>query len=108
MASFMDDPRVQQYIGDGMQFMEKHTNEFDVIITDSSDPQGNSSINPRVGFPIILIMKKLSGILVFHKLNFCFYVKCCCFRLQCFKLMFFCWIFPFCKLHTIIFAVEKL
>ena len=40
MATSMDDPRVSQYIGDGMQFMEKHQNEFDVIITDSSDPQG--------------------------------------------------------------------
>ena len=40
MAKYMDDPKVNQYIGDGMQFMQKHEDEFDVIITDSSDPQG--------------------------------------------------------------------
>ena len=40
MAKAMSDPKVTQHIGDGLQFMEKHKNEFDVIITDSSDPQG--------------------------------------------------------------------
>ncbi|CAK8686843.1 unnamed protein product [Clavelina lepadiformis] len=40
MSQSMSDPRVTQLIGDGMKFMEKHKNEFDVIITDSSDPQG--------------------------------------------------------------------
>jgi len=40
MAASMDDSRVTQYIGDGLKFMREHTNEYDVIITDSSDPQG--------------------------------------------------------------------
>ena len=44
MASAMSDQRLTQYIGDGMQFMEKHKNEFDIVITDSSDPHGKSSV----------------------------------------------------------------
>nr|CAB3266568.1 spermidine synthase [Phallusia mammillata] len=40
MSNCFNDPRVIQHIGDGVAFMEKHTNEFDVIITDSSDPEG--------------------------------------------------------------------
>jgi len=40
MAKGFDDPKVNLYIGDGFEFMDKHRNEFDVIITDSSDPEG--------------------------------------------------------------------
>lgn len=40
MAESFGDRRVTQYIGDGLVFMEKHESEFDVIITDSSDPIG--------------------------------------------------------------------
>jgi len=40
MAHSFSDPRVNKYVGDGIKFMEKYTNHFDVIITDSSDPQG--------------------------------------------------------------------
>ncbi|XP_078487009.1 spermidine synthase [Ciona intestinalis] len=40
MSKSMDDPRVTQFVGDGLAFMREHKAEFDVIITDSSDPQG--------------------------------------------------------------------
>jgi spermidine synthase len=33
-------PNVSVHIGDGFQFLRERTNEFDVIITDSSDPDG--------------------------------------------------------------------
>jgi len=33
-------PSVQTHIGDGFKFLEDRKNEFDVIITDSSDPEG--------------------------------------------------------------------
>lgn len=33
-------PRVKSHIGDGFQFLQDRKNEFDVIITDSSDPEG--------------------------------------------------------------------
>ncbi|XP_012251763.2 spermidine synthase [Athalia rosae] len=40
MAVGLDNPKVKLYVGDGFQFMKNHKNEFDVIITDSSDPIG--------------------------------------------------------------------
>ena len=33
-------PKVHVHIQDGMEFMAQHKAEFDVIITDSSDPIG--------------------------------------------------------------------
>jgi spermidine synthase len=38
------DPRVKIHIRDGLEFIKEHKNEFDVIITDSSDPDGAFSI----------------------------------------------------------------
>jgi len=40
MAVGFENPKVELYIGDGFEFMKNHVNEFDVIITDSSDPIG--------------------------------------------------------------------
>ena len=33
-------PNVKVHVGDGFKFLEERKNEFDVIITDSSDPEG--------------------------------------------------------------------
>jgi len=33
-------PKVQVHVGDGFKFLADRKNEFDVIITDSSDPEG--------------------------------------------------------------------
>ena len=41
MASGFESPKVKLTIGDGFDFMKKHREEFDVIITDSSDPIGS-------------------------------------------------------------------
>lgn len=38
-----DNPKLKLIIGDGYEFMNKHEGEFDVIITDSSDPVGPAS-----------------------------------------------------------------
>lgn len=40
MAKSYDDPRTRVHIGDGFKFLEEYKNQFDVIITDSSDPEG--------------------------------------------------------------------
>lgn len=42
MASSFSNPKLKLHIGDGLQFMKEHKDEFDVIITDSSDPDGNN------------------------------------------------------------------
>lgn len=40
MAEGYSSPKLTQYIGDGFEYLQEHENEFDVIITDSSDPVG--------------------------------------------------------------------
>lgn len=40
MAKGFKHPAVKTHIGDGFQFLRDRKSEFDVIITDSSDPEG--------------------------------------------------------------------
>jgi spermidine synthase len=40
MAGVYENPKVKVHIGDGFKFLDDYKNEFDVIITDSSDPDG--------------------------------------------------------------------
>lgn len=40
MACGFDSPKLTLTIGDGFEFMKNHQGEYDVIITDSSDPIG--------------------------------------------------------------------
>lgn len=40
MACGFDSPKLTLHIGDGFEYMKNHVGEFDVIITDSSDPVG--------------------------------------------------------------------
>jgi len=40
MAAGFDHPKVKVYVGDGFEYLSSHKNAFDVIITDSSDPEG--------------------------------------------------------------------
>jgi spermidine synthase len=40
MGTGLTNPKLTLHVGDGFQFMAQHCQEFDVIITDSSDPVG--------------------------------------------------------------------
>lgn len=40
LSQCYEDPRVEVFIGDGFKFLPEHENEYDVIVTDSSDPVG--------------------------------------------------------------------
>ncbi|VDM49817.1 unnamed protein product [Toxocara canis] len=40
MSVAFNNPKLNLTIGDGFEFLKKHKNEFDVVITDSSDPIG--------------------------------------------------------------------
>ncbi|XP_011503884.1 PREDICTED: spermidine synthase isoform X2 [Ceratosolen solmsi marchali] len=40
MAKGLTNSKVNLYVGNGYEFVKQHTNEFDVIITDSCDPIG--------------------------------------------------------------------
>ena len=44
IACSFDDQRANIVVGDGFDFMKKHANSFDVIITDSSDPIGELAV----------------------------------------------------------------
>ena len=43
MSCCLDSPKVHINVGDGFQYVKEHPGKFDVIITDSSDPVGESS-----------------------------------------------------------------
>ena len=40
MSIGFEHPNVKVHIGDGLEFLRDKTNQYDVIITDSSDPDG--------------------------------------------------------------------
>ena len=40
MAQGFSNPKSVINVGDGFEYLKNHQNEFDVIITDSSDPEG--------------------------------------------------------------------
>lgn len=40
MAKGFSHPKAVVNVGDGFEYLKNHPNEFDVIITDSSDPEG--------------------------------------------------------------------
>ncbi|XP_015905676.2 spermidine synthase [Parasteatoda tepidariorum] len=44
MAKGFDSPKATIYVGDGAEFVRNHPGEFDVIITDSSDPIGPAQV----------------------------------------------------------------
>jgi spermidine synthase len=44
LAAGYDDPRVELHVMDGARYMDEHHGEYDVIITDSSDPIGPAEV----------------------------------------------------------------
>lgn len=40
MSEGFNHPKVKVHVGDGFKFLDDYKNTFDVIITDSSDPEG--------------------------------------------------------------------
>jgi spermidine synthase len=49
-------------VGDGFEYLKNHPNEFDVIITDSSDPEGTKeSMSNHVNFPIAFVVHVYIG-----------------------------------------------
>ncbi|XP_075974352.1 spermidine Synthase [Anticarsia gemmatalis] len=85
MAVGFDSPKLTLHVGDGFEFMKNHSNEFDIIITDSSDPVGPAvSLFQENYFALMKSALKPNGIvcsqagtvwndleLVSNTLNFC-------------------------------------
>ena len=44
MAVGFDSPKTELHIMDGFQYLKDHKNEFDCIVTDSSDPEGPAEV----------------------------------------------------------------
>lgn len=53
MAKGFEDPKLTLHIGDGFEFIKNHPGEFDVIITDSSDPIGILSCQVETNFHLM-------------------------------------------------------
>ena len=50
LASSFDDPKVEVFYEDGAQFITKHSESYDIIIVDSTDPLGPGQILFQEGF----------------------------------------------------------
>ena len=59
MAESYNNPKLKLHVGDGFEYMKKHQGEYDVIITDSSDPIGNSKSKITKCFQLQLVLKVL-------------------------------------------------
>lgn len=57
-------PKTETYVGDGFKFLEDRKNEFDVIITDSSDPEGPAeSLFQKPYFQLLFGALKEGGVI---------------------------------------------
>ncbi|KAI6172132.1 Spermidine synthase [Aphelenchoides besseyi] len=64
MSSCFSNPKFELHIGDGFEFLKTHKNEYDVIITDSSDPVGPAqSLFGEHYFELINLALRDGGIL---------------------------------------------
>lgn len=55
MAIGFESSKLSLHIGDGFEYMKKHQGEFDVIITDSSDPIGKPIISKHLNVLFIFL-----------------------------------------------------
>ncbi|EGT49477.1 hypothetical protein CAEBREN_25958 [Caenorhabditis brenneri] len=64
MSSGFTHPKLDLFVGDGFEFLKNHVNEFDVIITDSSDPVGPAeSLFGKTYYELLAAALKADGIL---------------------------------------------
>ncbi|TGZ83376.1 spermidine synthase [Ascodesmis nigricans] len=64
MSAGFNSPKATVHVGDGFKFLEKYKNEFDVIITDSSDPEGPAeSLFQKPYFELLFGALKEGGVI---------------------------------------------
>lgn len=64
MAIGFQHPKVKVHVGDGFKFLDDYKNEFDVIITDSSDPEGPAeSLFQKPYFQLLFGALKEGGVI---------------------------------------------
>ena len=90
MAISYQHPKVKVHVGDGFKFLDDYKNEFDVIITDSSDPEGPAeSLFQKPYFELLFGALKEGGVIT---------TQGCTFPLSCALFGVFLGQFP-CKLQ---------
>lgn len=55
MAKGFASPKAMVIVDNGCEYLKQHTNEFDVIITDSTDPEGK--FNQKQRFVLLNFLK---------------------------------------------------
>lgn len=66
-------PKVKVHVGDGFKFLDDYKNEFDVIITDSSDPEGPAeSLFKKPYFELLFGALKEGGVITTQGCTFSF------------------------------------
>jgi predicted membrane-bound spermidine synthase len=79
MAISYQHPKVKVHIGDGFKFLDDYKNEFDVIITDSSDPEGPAeSLFQKPYFELLFGALKEGGVISTQGCTFSLVVCICC------------------------------
>ncbi len=75
MAKGFDSEKLTLHIGDGFEFLKNHINEFDVIITDSSDPEGPAeSLFQASFYDLMKNALRPNGVICCQGLS----IFCCC------------------------------
>jgi spermidine synthase len=73
MAVGFEHPKVKVHVGDGFKFLDDYKNEFDVIITDSSDPEGPAeSLFQKPYFELLFGALKEGGVITTQGCTFSF------------------------------------
>jgi spermidine synthase len=68
--------KVKVHVGDGFKFLDDYKNEFDVIITDSSDPEGPAeSLFQKPYFELLFGALKEGGVITTQGCTFSFVVR---------------------------------
>jgi hypothetical protein len=80
MAVGYQHPNVKTHVGDGFKFLADRENEFDVIITDSSDPEGPAeSLFQKPYFELLYRALKEGGVITTQGCSFSyFFALICC------------------------------
>ncbi|KAI5797428.1 Spermine/spermidine synthase-domain-containing protein [Peziza echinospora] len=80
MAAGFNHPNVKVHIGDGFKFLEDFKNAFDVIITDSSDPEGPAeSLFQKPYFELLHGALREGGVITTQGCSFSFFLDALCF-----------------------------
>jgi spermidine synthase len=76
MAAGFDGPKAKVHVGDGFKFLAEYKNAFDVIITDSSDPEGPAeSLFEKSYFQLLSDALREGGVITTQGCMFPFVVR---------------------------------